>query len=58
MVNLPLDNQAWWLVVCKDGNMKQVSVKVAENLKEAGPTKHDGVGLSKTDTIGLVVWNN
>ena len=58
MVNLPLDNQTWWLVVRKDGDVKQVSVKVTENLKEAGPTEHDGVGFSKTDSIGLVVWNN
>jgi hypothetical protein len=48
MVNLPLDYQTWRLVVGKDGNVKQISAKVTENLKETGATEHDGVGLSKT----------
>ena len=58
MVDLPLDHQTWRFVVRKDGNVKQVSVKVTENLKETRTTEHDGVGLSKTDTISLIIWNN
>ena len=58
VVDLPLDHQTWRFVICKDGNVKQVSVKVTENLKETRTTEHDGVGLSKTDTISLIIWNN
>ena len=58
MVDLPLDHQTWWLLIRKDGNVEQVSVKVTENLKETRTTEHDGVGLSKTDTISLIIWYN
>ena len=58
MVDLPLDHQTWWLLIRKDGNVEQVSIKVTENLKETRTTEHDGVGLSKTDTVSLIIWYN
>ena len=56
VVDLPFDHQTWGLVICKDGNVEQVSVKVTEDLKETGTTEHDGVGLPKTHTVSLIIW--